>query len=33
MGTYNHIYESTCNLLRELRGFLSTVIIGVSYKL
>ena len=28
MGTYNHSYTSTDNLLRGLRGLTSTVIIG-----
>ena len=26
MGTYNHSYKSTSNLLRGLRGLISTVI-------
>ena len=29
MGTYNHSYKSTYNLLRELRGLISTVSIRV----
>ena len=29
MGTYNHNYKSTCNLLRGLRGLISAVIVGV----
>ena len=29
MGTYNHSYESTYNLLRGLRGLISTVIVRV----
>ena len=29
MGTYNHNYKSTYNLLRGLRGLISTVTIGV----
>ena len=29
MGTYNHTYKSTYNLLRGLRGLISTVVIRV----
>ena len=29
MGTYNHSYKSTYNLLRGLAGLISTVIISV----
>ena len=29
MGTYNHSYKSTYNLLRGLRGLISTVITRV----
>ena len=28
MGTYNPTYKSTVNLLRGLKGFISTVIVG-----
>ena len=29
MGTYNHSYKSTYNLLRGLRGLIRTVIVRV----
>ena len=29
MGTYNHNYQSTYNLLRGLRGLISAVIMGL----